>query len=132
MSSFVNVVFTMELAVPNTTLNTTPINAVPATNTLTAQTVSYNPSFQVNTSPTTIPIPPTASGGVQVCYVKNLDTTNAMTFTYTPNGGSPTTVTLPAGGVFIYFVPTESSGGIGTLSATAVTAALAAEVFLAY
>src|ERR1700678_1884010 len=120
MSSFVSVVFTMELAVPNSTLNTTPINAVPATNTLAATTVSYNPAFQVLTTLTTIPLPNTP---VQVAYVKNLDPSNPITVAFTPVGFSATSITLPPGAVFLYFNPSETDGGgISALAATATGA----------
>jgi len=130
MSSFISVIFTMELAVPNSTLNTTPINAVPATNTLAATTVSYNPAFQVLTSTTTIPLP---NNPCLVVYIKNLDTSNILTITYTPVGGTSTSQILQPGGMFLSFNPSEAGGGgISSLTAIANSASINAEVFLGY
>jgi hypothetical protein len=132
MSSFVNVVFTMELAVPNSTLNTTPINAVPATNTLPATTVYYNPAFQVGTSSTPLPVPPPTTVA-QVVYIKNLDPTNLITLDMTPYNGTTTAVEIPAGTVFLYFNPElHTGGGISGMSLTAATATVNAEVMVAY
>lgn len=133
MSSFLNVVFTMELAVANTSLSTTPINDVPATNTLAATTVYYNPAFQVATSPgNNIPIPPNANSTVVICYIKNLDTANPMSVTYQFNGGTGTTITLVPGGVFLLFNPSESTNGITSILVNAGGAIINAEVFLGY
>lgn len=130
--SFLNVVLTMDLAVANTTLSTTPINDAPAPLTLAATTVYYNPAFQAGTSPTTVPLPPTATGGVCVAYVKNLDPTNNLTVTYTWGAGSPTSIVLIPSGVFMIFQPTETGQGISALSLTATAATINAEVFLGY
>jgi hypothetical protein len=133
MAGFLNTVLTMELAVANTTLNTTPINGVPAANTQASTNVSYNPAFQVATTSTTIPLPTPAGTACQAVYIKNLDPANLLTVTYTAVGFSSTSIVLPPGAVFLYFNPeTTSGGGISALSAQATTAAINAEVFLAY
>jgi hypothetical protein len=133
MAGFLNTVFTMELAVANTTLNTTPINDVPATNTLAATSVYFNPAFQIATTSTTIPLPAPSGTAAQVVYVKNLDASNPLTLTYTPVGFSSTSIVLPPGAVFLYFNPeTTTGGGISALSAQATSASINAEVFLAY
>ena len=135
MSSFLNVILTMELAVANTTLSTTPIGDVPAPITLAATTVYYNPAFQVAASPTAIPIPPPATNGAQIVYLKNLDDTNLVTLTYTPEpfGSSPTPIQIPPGGVFLYFNPGAGMpGGISALSVEAATSTVNVEVFIGY
>ncbi len=132
MSSFLNIVFTMELAVANTTISTTPLNDVPGNLTLAATTVYWNPAFQAAITATTVPLPPTTTGGVCVVYVKNLDPTNNLTVTYTFAGGSPTNVILIPSGVFLIFQPTETGEGISALSLTATSATINAEVLLGY
>lgn len=136
MSSFLNAVFSMNLAVANTTLNTTPINDSPATTTAAITTVYYNPSFQAGTSPTTIPLPPPAAQGVFQVYIKNLDAANPVTLTYTAVGFSSTSIVIPPGGIFMYFCPeTTYSGaaaGISALSVTAASAVVNCELFLGY
>lgn len=128
MSSFLNAVFTMELAVPNTTLNTTPINSVPAVNTLAATTVFYNPAFQCPTSLTTVPLPSTPCW---IVYVKNLDPTNILSVVFTPTGAGPTSLQLPPGAVFLHFSPNEAAGtGIAGVAVQADSATISAEIFL--
>ena len=133
MANFLNVVFTMELAVPNSTLNTTPINDVPATNTFSAVSVYYNPAFQIIiATPTTLPIPPNGSGVAQVAYVKNLDATNYLTLNITSNVAGTGVIELPPGGVWLYFNPSATPGiGVTALTATANGATVSAEVMLA-
>jgi hypothetical protein len=133
MAGFLTTVFTMELAVANSTLNTTPINDVPATNSQASTNVAYYPAFQVATTSTTIPLPTPAGTAAQTVYVKNLDGTNALTVTYTAVGFASTSIVLPPGAVFLYFNPESTTGGgISALSAQATSASINAEVFLGY
>lgn len=132
MSSFLNVIFSMSLSVVNTSLNTTPLSDVPASVTQAATTPYYNPAFQVGTSSTTIPVPP-PNTTAQGFYIRNLDSTNPLTLTFTPVGGSATSIVVPAGALFIYFNPeAKTGGGIGSISATASTATVNAELFVSY
>lgn len=89
---------------------------------------------QVPTTGLTIPI--TAIGGTAYfVYVRNLGANN-ITCTYTPTGGSSTSlILLPvgtnSGGIFMYALTAETAGGITALSLTASTATTPAEYFVA-
>jgi hypothetical protein len=89
---------------------------------------------QVPVGGLTIPI--TAIGGTSFfTYVRNLGSNN-ITVTYTPTGGSATSLillpqTANAGGIFLYAMTAETAGGITALSLTATTATTPAEYFIA-
>lgn len=89
---------------------------------------------QVPTGGLTVPI--SAIGGTAYfTYVRNLGSNN-ITLSYTPTGGSSTSVVLlpqgaNSGGIFLYAMTAETSGGITALSLTAATATTPAEYFIA-
>jgi hypothetical protein len=89
---------------------------------------------QCPTGGLTVPI--TAIGGTAFfVYVRNLGS-NVITLAYTPTGGSSTSIVLlPAGsnsgGIFMYALTAETSGGITAMTLTATTATTPAEYFIA-
>ena len=87
--------------------------------------------FQVPTSPTSISLPATT---IYFVYVRNLGANN-VTLSYTPTGGSSTSlVLLPTGsnigGIFLYGLSAETAGGITAMSLQASTATTPVEYFL--
>ena len=69
------------------------------------------------------------SGTVFVAYVKNLQGAGNITVSFTPVGaGAASSFLLLPGGVFIYFLPATTGGGISALSTTAATSS---EVYVA-
>jgi hypothetical protein len=66
---------------------------------------------------------------VFIAYVKNLQTAGNITVSFTPVGaGAASSVLLLPGGVFLYFLPAVTGGGISALS---TSAASTAEVYVA-
>lgn len=90
---------------------------------------TYANQLEIGTSPTSIglPISPT-----QFIYVKNLTpttSTNTVTVTWTPNGGSSAVVVLLEPGAFI-LLGGPTTGGISALSVTASTSSTPIEYIL--
>jgi len=125
-----SVILSASFTVTDTTLAPSPQIVTRSLNnpTLSATVCFYDPFFQVNAAPTTVNLP---ASTVWVVYVKNLDTTNNITVSFTPAGGSPETCLLLPGGVFIYFQTAETSGGITALSLTSSAGVISAEVLAA-
>lgn len=90
---------------------------------------AYTESLSVPTSPTTITLP--KSPCLQL-YIKNLDASNYVTVTWTPNGGGSNVVKAIRPGGFIAFSDLDTSGsaGITALSLQANTSACLVEMFL--
>ena len=110
---------------PNPTIVTRNLNnpTLPS-----AVVFAYDTQFQVGTSATTFNLPATT---VWIVYVKNLSASSNITVTFTPTGGSSETLVLVPGGVFLYFQPAESAGGITALSLTSSSGTVGAEVLVA-
>jgi hypothetical protein len=95
---------------------------------LAATTEYYDPFFQTINGTKAIPLP---AATVWLLYVRNLSNTTNITLNYTPAGGASTSVILVAGatagngGIFLYFQPAETAGGItaATITATAIVSA---------
>lgn len=95
-------------------------------------TVFYDPFFQATAGGSAVSLPsPPAPATVWVVFVKNLDAAANLTVTFTPTGGAAETLVLVPGGVFLYFNPTEGSGGITSLTLTASAGTINTEVFVA-
>lgn len=82
----------------------------------------YEPFFQTIIGTKTVPLP---AATVWAVYVRNLSGSGNITLNVTPTGGAPQAyvllagLTAGAGGMFIYFQPAESAGGITALTITA-------------
>lgn len=118
---------------PNATIVTRNLNNP----TYSATELGYWPFFQIGTTSTGFSLP---SLEAYVVYIKNLATSANILLAWTPDGGSAVNVCVIApGGVFIYFMPTQTAGtpisgisnGITSLSLTASAAATSADVLLA-
>jgi hypothetical protein len=124
-----SIVLTATLTVSDTTLAPSPtIVSRSLNNPTNAATVSfYDPFFQV-TGATVVNLP---AATCFIGYVKNLDAAATLTVAWTAVGaaGSSTMVLVP-GGVFIYFLPTESAGGFTAMTLTPSAGTISAEVLL--
>ena len=89
----------------------------------------YLEAFSVPTTLTAITLP--KSPCLQL-YIKNLDVSNYVTATWTPNGGGSNIVKAIRPGGFIAFsdLDTAATAGITALSLQANTAAVLVEMFL--
>lgn len=122
--STMNVLLSGLFSVTDTTLTPSPeiINRQLNDPTLAATTSFYDPFFQTINGTKTINLP---AATVWVAYVRNLSSSGNMTLNFTPAGGSTQTVVLVAGatagagGIFLYFQPAETAGGITAMSITA-------------
>ncbi len=125
-----SIILSASLTVADTTLSPSPQIVTRSLNnpTLAATVCFYDPFFQVNAAPTVVPLP---ANTVWVVYVKNLDSTNNITVTFTPAGGAAETLLLLPGGVFTYFQTSETTGGITALSLTSSAGVISAEVLTA-
>lgn len=126
MSSNANVLFNANLLVLDTTVNPADY-VVNRIRSLAFASIAqfYDSFFQAGTSPVAIGLP---SLLIQVAWVCNLNTSNYVTVSFIPNGGSAETVVLQPslnqgqpGGVFLYFNPSNTTG-IGGISALTLSA----------
>lgn len=85
---------------------------------------------------TTTPLAlPLGAATIWVAYVKNLSATATLSVKPTPvAGGTPLNYVLPPGGVWLYWCPVETSGGLSglTLTSSVVAPGSPAEVLVAY
>lgn len=88
----------------------------------------YNEALSIPTSATPLTLP---GSPVLQLYIKNLDSTNYITVTWTPNGGASNVVKKLYPGNSLFFFDTSASAGITALSLQANTAACLIEMFLA-
>lgn len=105
------------LTVTDTSLNPSPTIVTRNLNnpTLLAATVFYDPFFAGGA----VSLP---AATVFLVYVKNLSATVNTTVAFTPVGaGVASSLLLLPGGLFLYFLPAETGGGISALSLTAAT-----------
>lgn len=105
------------LTVTDTSLNPSPTIVTRNLNnpTLLAGTVFYDPFFAGGA----VSLP---AATVFLVYVKNLSATVNTTVGFTPVGaGVASSLLLLPGGLFLYFLPAETGGGISALSLTAAT-----------
>lgn len=100
--------------------------------TLVGTDASYQSYAQIATAGTALTLPATT---VWVVYVKNLSTTATITVRMQVTGGSLPAAAdsplLPAGGVFLYWAPVETSGGIIGVTLVSSAGPSPAEVLLA-
>lgn len=124
-----SVLLSSQISITDTTLAPSPTIITRSLNnpTLAANTCFYDPFFQTINGTAAVNLPATP---IYVLYVKNLSAAGNITLNYTPNGGASTSVVLQPGGLFLYFQPAETAGGITAVTLTA-TAVLSCEVLVA-
>jgi len=83
--------------------------------------------FQATTLGVGVTLP---TSPVFAVLVQNLASTGVLQVAHTPAGGSASTCTLGPGGVFIYFDPAESGGGITAVTLTGVLSTIPAMVLV--
>lgn len=109
------------------------VNSPVGTITLSANTSSYD-SFGLIASGagTVLDLPQTT---IWVAYVKNLDAAANLTVQVQVTGGALQTAVnspiLPPGGVWMYFTPVETAGGIIAMTLVSSVGGTAAEILLA-
>jgi hypothetical protein len=88
---------------------------------LAATTEYYDPFFQTINGTKVVPLP---AATVWLVYVRNLSNTTNITVNHTPTGQPSSSSILVAGatagngGIFLYFQPAETAGGITALTIT--------------
>jgi hypothetical protein len=130
--SNVNITTGITIQAVDITANVTPFNRLLTGILLPVTVWSASDFFQVATAGSTIALP---ASTIYYVYARNLGNNN-ITLTYTPTGGSSTSIGLSPvtsnfGGIFFYAQTAESNGGITALSAMAATAATPIEYFVA-
>jgi hypothetical protein len=125
-----SVLLSATLSVTDTTLS--PSSTIVTRNlnnpTLVATVSFYDPFFQAAAGGSAVTLP---AATVWVVYVKNLDAAQNLTVTFTPAGGAAETLLLVPGGIFLYFQPSEATGGITALTLTAGAGTINTEVLVA-
>jgi hypothetical protein len=121
------------LQVIDNTAQLVRINTVVATMVASATASFYESYFQVGAGSTSLVLPVSP---VWAVYIKNLHASNTVSVTCTPTGGNAwvSPIVLPAGGVFMYWVPYASNpatGGFSVISLQASGAATPVEILLA-
>lgn len=96
--------------------------------TFTGLTCSQGESVLFGTSPTSVTLPKSPT---QVIYVANLSEANTVTVTWTPNGGSSTTIQVLQPLAAILVMGSNTTSGITALSLTASGANTAVDYLLA-
>lgn len=132
MSANVNINYSFTIQAVDSVANVAVYNRAISNFLLTAAAWTSSDFLQVPTAGVAITLP---SSPVYFVYVRNLGTNN-ITLSYTPTGGSSTSLILAAngsgiGGIFLYGLSVESAGGITALSLEATTAVTPAEYFVA-
>ena len=116
----------------DTVTNTYRVNSAIGSITLAANEASYQSFAPIATAGTALTLP---AATIWVVYVKNLDPTATLTVQVQPTGGAlPSAANsplLPPGGVYIYWAPLETSGGIIAVTLKSSAGPTAAEVLLA-
>lgn len=125
-----NIILQAQWVTTDTTLSPSPQTITRQLNnpTLAATQQYYETFFQTIVGTKAIPLP---AATVWLLYVRNLDNATNITLNYTPSGGASTSVVLLAGptpgngGLFIYFQPAETAGGItaASITSTAIVSA---------
>ena len=124
-----SVVLAATVTVSDTTLSPSPTIVSRSLNNPTlAATVDFANNFFQCTGATVVTLP---AATVWVVYVKNLDGAANLTVTYTPLGGVASNMLLVPGGVFLYFQPSETAGGITALTLTPSAGTTSADVYIA-
>jgi hypothetical protein len=117
------------IQVINQTSSAQQVNSSAGNPTFSATYVYYNAYENIGTSPATLTLPDTT---VWVAWVKNLSATANLTVTPTPvAGGTPLGYILVPGGVWAYWNPAKTAGGLSAISLTASALATPVEVLLA-
>lgn len=100
--------------------------------TLTGTVASYESFAQIAAAGTALTLP---AATVWVVYVKNLDTVETLTVQVQPTGGAlpsaANSPVLPPGGVYVYWAPVETSGGVIAVTLKSSSGTIGAEVLLA-
>ena len=116
----------------DTVTNTYRVNSAIGSITLAANEASYQSFAPIATAGTALTLP---AATIWVVYVKNLDAVATLTVQVQPTGGAlPSAANsplLPPGGVYIYWAPLETSGGIIAVTLKSSAGPTAAEVLLA-
>lgn len=126
-----SVLLTGTVSVADTTLSPSPTIITRSLNnpTLVATASFYDPFFQAAAAGSAVSLP---SSPVFSVYVKNLSGATNITVGFTPVGaGGASSLLLLPGGVFIYFLPAETAGGIAALTLTGAGSTVPAEVLVA-
>lgn len=119
------------ISVTDTTLAPSPTIVSRSFNnpTLAATATFFDPFFQAAAGGTAVTLP---AATVYFAYVKNLSSTANLTVAFTPVGaGAASSVLLLPGGVFFYFLPAETGGGISALTLTGTGGTVPADVGVA-
>jgi hypothetical protein len=133
MSNNVSVILdAASVQVIDTVTSTYRVNSAIGDITLNANEASYQSFLPVATAGTALTLPTTT---IWVVYVKNLDAAATLTVQVQPTGGAlpsaANSPVLPPGGVYIYWAPLETSGGITAVTLKSSAGPTAAEVLLA-
>ena len=116
----------------DTVTNTYRVNSAIGSITLAANEANYQSFAPSATAGTALTLP---AATIWVVYVKNLDAVATLTVQVQPTGGAlPSAANsplLPPGGVYIYWAPVETSGGIIAVTLKSSAGPTAAEVLLA-
>jgi len=133
MANNVNVILdAASVQVIDTVTNTYRVNSAIGDITLAANESSYQSFAAIATTGTALTLP---AATIWVVYVKNLDATQTLTVQVQPTGGvlpsAANSPVLPPGGVYIYWAPLETSGGITAVTLKSSSGPMAAEVLLA-
>jgi hypothetical protein len=124
-----SVILSANLTVTDTSLSPSPtIDSRSFNNPTLVATVTFANNFFQCTGATVVALP---AATVWVVYVKNLDAAANLTVIYTPAGGVASNMLLVPGGIFLYFQPTETSGGITALTLTPSAGTISADVYVA-
>jgi hypothetical protein len=131
--SNVNVILdSASVQVIDITSSTYRVNSPVGNITLVGSEASYQSFAAIATAGPALTLPATT---IWVVYVKNLDAAATLTVQVQPTGGAlpsaANSPVLPPGGVYIYWAPVESSGGITAVTLKSSAGPTAAEILLA-
>ena len=87
----------------------------------------FEPYFQATTGGVVVPL---TAATIFTAFVQNLHATALLRVTVTPTGQSAQPYTLGPGGMWIYFDPLETGGGITALTLTGIVSTVPAAVLV--